>query len=302
MPSLPPLPSRLTGETRGILGMIVALLFLATMDSFAKALSTHLPTAQIVWARYTGQTLIIAAICLPRLRATLATRNLGLQLGRSALLFIVTALYFYALGFMKFAEAAALLQTAPLLITMLAALVLGEPVGPRRWAGVCVGLIGAMILIHPGVGVFQPAALLLMVAALAYAFYQIATRWLGGADGLWTTLLYTTGFGAVLSSLALPFVWVTPDPQVALMMAGMAGAGCLGHLCLVWALGQAPTSVLAPFNYAGLLWATLIGLVVFGEAPDALTLTGAAIIVAAGLYVWHRERIRQGTPPALERP
>lgn len=280
----------LSGETRGALALILALLFLAAMDSTAKALSDQVPVAQIVWARYLGQTLIVVAICAPRLRTTLATRNLGLQAVRSALLLGVTVLYFAALGPLKLAEAAALLQTAPLMITLMAAVVLRERVGPRRWAGVAVGLMGALLLIRPGSGLFQLAALLPLGAAVCYAAFQIATRWLGAADGLWTTMLYTTGFGAVFSTLALPLVWVTPDAGGWGLMALIGALGALGHLCLVWALAQAPASVLAPFNYAGLCWSALIGLVVFGEGLDALTLTGMAVIVGAGLYVWHRER------------
>lgn len=289
--------ARLTPESRGILGMLVGSLFFVCMESSAKAMAEEgLPSIQAVWARYAGQTALLLIIFAPRLRLVMKTVRPGLQALRSILFFAVTTLYFTALGYLEFAEASALLMTAPLMITALAAMVLGETVGPRRWLGVAVGLVGAVILLDPGAAVFQPAALLALGAALGLAGYQISTRFLGTRDSIWTTLLYTTGFGTVASSIALPFVWVAPDAGGAALMAASGIAGFLGQLCLVWALAQAPASVLAPFNYAGLVWAILFGILIFGETPDVRTLAGAAVIVGAGLYVWHRERMLSHVP------
>jgi drug/metabolite transporter (DMT)-like permease len=137
----------------------------------------------------------------------------------------------------------------------------------------------------------QPAALIGLGAALFQAAYQVATRMLGPGDSIWTTLIYSTGLGAIAASLAMPFVWVTPDAGTAalMMLTGLFGFGA--HLCLVWAYSQADASAIAPFNYCSPVWATLSGLVVFGEVPAATTLIGAAIIVGAGIYVWRRERL-----------
>ena len=211
---------RLGPETRGALGMVVATLFFVAMDAVAKELAQRMPPLQVVWARYTGQTLFLVLVFLPRLRSVLRTANLRLQGFRSLLLFAVTMLYFTALKYMALAEAAALMQLAPLMIVALAALVLREDVGPRRWAGVVAGLIGAIVILQPGLGVFQPAALLAVGSAFCLAAYQIATRMLGHADSIWTTMLYTTGLGTLCASVALPFHWVTPDAGTALMMAG----------------------------------------------------------------------------------
>ena len=152
--------------------------------------------------------------------------------------------------------------------------------------------MGALIILRPGFGVFQPAALLALAAAFCLACFQIATRAMRGADSIWTTMLYTTLFGTVAASLAMPFVWETPALAQVPLLIVIGGFGFLGHLCLVWALSQAPASVLAPFNYSQLVWSILLGWLVFAELPDRLTLLGAAVIVGAGLYVWHRERIR----------
>jgi len=109
-------------------------------------------------------------------------------------------------------------------------------------------------------------------------------------------MLYTTGVGTVIASAAVPFYWTTPSITEALMMSVLGVIAGFGHLSLVYGLSQAPASMLAPFNYTALIWATVFGFVVFAELPDRMTLFGAAIVVAAGLYVWHRERVRKHGP------
>jgi drug/metabolite transporter (DMT)-like permease len=286
------LHDRIAPETRGALGMCMAMLIFICMDAIAKYLAQTLPPLQVVWARYTGQTVLILLIFLPSLPKLVRTRNPRIQVLRSVFLFCATALFFTGLSVMPLAEATALMEVGPLLITMLAALVLGERVGPRRWAGVVAGLVGALVIIRPGLGVFQPAALLVLAAAFCLACFQVATRAMSGTDSIWTTMLYTTLFGTAAASLVLPFLWVTPTLSQVPFLLVIGGIGFLGHLCLVWALGQAPASVLAPFNYSQLVWSILLGWLVFAELPDRLTLLGAAVIVSAGLYVWHRERVR----------
>ncbi len=195
----------LTPETRGILAMLFAFLSFAVMDTIAKHLMGTLHPVQVVWARYASQTVFIVILLAPQLCKLVRTASPGLQLLRSGLLFAATLLFFSALRLMEFAEAVALLQTAPLIITALAAMVLGEAVGVRRWSGVCIGLIGALIIVRPGLGVFQPAALLPLGAAVCMASYQVATRMLSNADSIWTTLLYTAGVGTLIASAAVPF-------------------------------------------------------------------------------------------------
>jgi len=279
-------------ETRGIIAIVLAMLLFTCMDLCAKHLLERHATVQVVWARYAGQTLLLCVVFAPSLMRRLRTQHLPLQLGRSALLFGVTSLFFAALGFMPLAEAVAVFEVAPLLITVLGALILKEQVGRRRWLGVGAGLCGALIIIRPGLEVFQPAALLPLAAATCMAVYQIATRFLGAADSIWTTMLYTAGVGTLVASCAVPFYWTTPTGADIAVMAIFGWIGLVGHLFLVYALGQAPASALAPFNYAGFVWALLLGFLVFAEVPDEATLAGAAIIICAGLYVWHRERVR----------
>lgn len=281
----------LAPETRGALGVLFAMFLFAMMDSMAKHLGGELPALQVVWARYASQTALILALFLPRLPELMRTNHPRMQLVRGLCLFTATSLFFSALSFLGLAEAVALMQTAPLFIVVLAALVLAEPVGPRRWIAVGIGLIGALVILRPGLGVFQPAALLALGSAVALACYQIATRRLGGGDSIWTTLVYTTVTGTILASLVLPFIWVTPTAAQVALMCVIGLPGFVGHFALVWALGQAEASVLAPFNYSGLIWAILYGFVLFGEVPGGPTVAGALIVTGAGLFVWHRERL-----------
>jgi drug/metabolite transporter (DMT)-like permease len=283
----------LSPEARGILASVFAFLTFSVMDTIAKHLMSDLHPVQVVWARYASQTLCIVVVLAPRLGSLARTSHLRLQLMRSLFLFGATLLFFTGLQVMKFAEAAALLQTAPLIITALAGLVLGEMVGIRRWTGVCVGLIGALIIIRPGLDVFQPAALLPLGAACCLGAFQIFTRRLSGADGIGTTLLYSTGVGTLIASAVVPFFWTPPTLLQAGMMLSIGAIASLGHFALVYGLGQAPASMLAPFNYTQLVWAAFFGFAVFGELPDTMTTTGASIVVGAGLYVWHRERVRK---------
>ncbi|MEL6335910.1 MAG: DMT family transporter [Pseudomonadota bacterium] len=290
------LSQRLSPETRGALGMVVATFFFISMDSFAKALSDDLPPMMVVWARYVSQTVVFAlifAVSLPRL---IRTENLGQQLLRGGLLFTVTALFFTALQSLELAEAIALVQLAPLMIVALAALLLREHVGPRRWIAVGIGLLGALLIIRPGLGVFQPAALYAVAAAFCFASFQVLTRVMSGTGSIWTTMLYTSLVGAALASATLPWTWVTPPATALPAMLAVGVMGLIGHVIFVWAAAQVPASVLAPFNYTSLVWATLMGLVFFGELPATLTVVGACVIVGAGLYVWHRER-RPAVPP-----
>jgi drug/metabolite transporter (DMT)-like permease len=187
----------------------------------------------------------------------------------------------------------AVFEIAPLWITVLAFFVLKERVGPRRWTGVAIGFVGAMIIIRPGGEVFQPAAFLPMIGAACFAGYAIATRFLGEDEGPWTPFLYTALFGAVAASLVVPFFWTTPDLADGVVMTTFGIIGGAGHLCMILALRHAAASTVAPFHYVGLVYATFWGFVLFDEVPDRWTMLGAAVIVAAGLYVWWRERVRR---------
>ncbi|MGM0585492.1 MAG: DMT family transporter [Pseudomonadota bacterium] len=281
-------------ELRGIGLFLLAIFLFSIMDSFAKHLVARHDPVQVVWARYVSQTFWAFLMVSPWLPGLLRTAHPRMQLIRSALLFGATFCFFSSLEFMGLAETVAVFEMGPLWITALAFFVLKEPVGPRRWTGVAIGFVGAMIIIRPGGEVFTLASFLPMAGALCFAGYAIATRTLGDDEGPWTAFLYTALFGALAASLAVPFFWTTPSLSDGVIMSTFGIIGGAGHLSMIMALRHAAASVVAPFQYAGLIYATFWGFVIFGEVPDGWTMVGAAVIVAAGLYVWWRERVRQG--------
>ncbi|AWB48970.1 hypothetical protein HYN69_11085 [Gemmobacter aquarius] len=279
---------------QGILLMLFAVLLFTMMDALAKGLVQRYPTEQVVWARFTGQLLLVIVILNRNLPPVLRTRHPRLHLLRSATQLGATGFFFTSLNYIGLAEATALTDINPVLITLGAALFLGEKLGPRRIAGVVAAMIGAMIVIRPGMGVFTPAALLPLCCAVCYATNAIITRKVGSTETAWTSMLYAGLFGTLVTSALLPGAWV-PIPLSDFPI--FITIGCLGtaaQLALIRSFSIAEASSVAPFGYAGIVLATLWGILLYGEYPDLMTVIGASIIVIAGLYVWHRETQAKG--------
>jgi drug/metabolite transporter (DMT)-like permease len=186
----------------------------------------------------------------------------------------------------------------PVILTLGAALVLREPLGPRRIFGIAAALVGALIVIRPGSEVFSLAALLPLLGGVFYASYALTTRFLGRDEPILTSFLYTAIIGTIAASvLAIP-VWQTPSlPDAGIfLLLGIIGAA--GQFLLIRSLTLAEAGAVAPFGYAGVVFATLWGLVLFDEVPDGWTILGALVIVGAGVYVWHRETRARAAVPA----
>ena len=284
---------------RGILLMLLAILLFTSMDAAAKGLIQRYPVPQVVWARFLGQVLIVALILRHRLPGLMRTRYPGLHVIRSACQLGATGFFFAALPHIGLAEATALTDLNPILITLGAALFLRERLGPRRLFGVFVAMIGAMIVIRPGLAVFTPAALLPLGAALCYSASALMTRHLGPMESAWTPMILAAIFGVCATSLLLPAVWVpiSKDDLGTFVLIGCLGTGA--QLCLIRAFTLAEAGAVAPFAYIGILFATGWGIVLYGEWPDLPTVIGALVIVAAGVYVWHREtRVPRPDPKA----
>ena len=179
---------------------------------------------------------------------------------------------------------------SPVLITLGAFLFLREQIGSRRLIGIIVSLLGALIIIRPGTGVFSIYALLPLGAAIFYSTYSLATRFVGTDESPWTSLFYSALFGAICYSIYIAFYW-NPMSNNAILLTIIIGLfGTAGHICLIRALTLGEASLVAPFIYTNLLFTTTWGLVLFGNFPDFWTIVGALIIVAAGIYVWARDR------------
>ena len=282
----------LSPNARAILFMICAIVFFSLMDATAKALSPRIGVMQALWTRYAGQTLVVLFLVARRMPAVLKTRYPKLQLMRSVFLMCATWFFFTGITHIGLAEATALMDINPVLITLGAALFLHERLGPRRLAGIAVSLIGALIVIRPGSDVFSPYAIYPLAAAVFYTGYALATRFVGKDEDVWTSMLYTALFGAiVLSALVLPN-WQTPDLTTLGLMACLILFGTVSQLLLIRALSEGEAGLVAPFAYTGLIFATIWGLIFYGEVPDLWTIIGALVIAGAGTYVWHRETFR----------
>lgn len=277
---------------RGILWMLAAMMMFSGTNAFAKLLMADYPVMQVVWARYFFQFLLLSLFLGPRLLRVMATNKLKAQLVRSFLLLGTSVLFFFGLSQVALADISAIMFVAPILVTALSMPVLGERVGPRRWAGIIIGFVGALIIIRPGFGIMQSAAIFPLGAACLYALYQISTRLIGRADGALTTLLYTASAGTVITTALVALFWETPDLVGWMMMAALGVTSNLGHFSMIKAYQAAPAATVAPFSYVNLLWATLFGFVLFSELPDPWTISGAIVIAASGLYIFHRENRR----------
>ena len=284
--------------TRGILLMILAIALFTTMDAAAKGLLQRYPAPQVIWARFAGQLIIVALILGPRLPRALRTRFPVLHFWRSAFQFGATSCFFLSLPHIGLAEATALTDINPVLITLGAALFLGERLGPRRLAGVAAALIGALIIIRPGAGIFSPWALLPLCAAVSYTGNALLTRNIGARESPWASMIYAALFGTILAAFALPFVWqpIAVEDIWRFVLIGCLGSGA--QLCIIRSFSMTEAGIVAPFAYLGIIFATGWGIVLFDTWPDRWTIIGALVIVGAGLYVWHRETMAaKGTAP-----
>jgi drug/metabolite transporter (DMT)-like permease len=222
----------------------------------------------------------------------LTTTRPLLQIGRSTLLLGSTVFNFLAFKYLRLDQALAIMFSTPFLVAVLSGPILGEWVGWRRWAAICVGFVGVLVVTRPGAGGIHPAALLSVASALCYAAYAIMTRLLARTDSSETTLFYSNLVGALALAPILPFVWTTPQSGFLMALMVMLGAlGSFGHYMLIVGHRLAPPAVLAPFIYTQLAWATILGYLIFADVPDRWTLFGAAIVVASGLYMLNRERM-----------
>jgi drug/metabolite transporter (DMT)-like permease len=281
---------------RGILLMCAGVSLFPLMNAMMKLLTARYPVLEIVWARFTGHLIVMLVVFLPQYgRRLIATRRPWAQIARSALMLGSNTVFVVAIGKVPLATASAIGFTSPLIVTALSVPLLREQVGWRRWSAVMVGFCGALLIIKPGTGLHNPAVLLLLASALAYALYQIATRWVMAYDSPATGIIFAALLGSLATTAVQPFVFVLPKSLGDLaMLVSLGCLGGLGHFLVIKAFQAAPASVIAPLGYVELLGTATLGYLIFANFPDALTWIGAVIIIASGLYIAMRERKRAG--------
>ncbi len=282
-------------RARGILWMLATMACFIALDAIIKLGLERYSLVEVTWGRFFFATVFAALWCGKNLPQLLVSRVPGQQTIRSVFLMATTGLFNSGLTLVPLATATTIMFLSPIMTTVLSVFVLKEHVGIRRWLGVACGFAGATIVVQPWAafsGSFNAGVLFLVAAALTNACYQISTRKVRGDDSR-TSLLFTAAFGAVICSLLLPWHWQWPDAYGWALLAGSGFAGALGHFCIIQAFRLAPASVVAPFSYSALIWATLLGYVIWKDFPDHSVWAGAALIIASGLYIFWRERVRE---------
>ena len=288
-------PSAYTSDRplTGILLIVAAMTLVPIMDGIAKHLSARYAVTEIVWARYFFHLLILLPLVLRyHGRRALILKNPWLQWLRGGFVLSATALFFAAIARMPIADALALVFVSPMIVTVLSALILKEQVGPRRWLAVLVGFGGALIIIRPGIAGFDLGSLLALGAGVVYACFIVTTRKLSGSAAPLVTLTYTALVGTLIMSLLVPWYWQTPQPGDLVLMIGMGAIAAASHFMIIKAFDCATASLLAPYNYAEIVMATLVGWLWFGDFPDGWTWCGMAVIVISGFYISLREQRR----------
>ena len=269
---------------------LLAWVMLPIMDGFAKYLSSDLPVLQITWARY----FFTVAFTLPIMfffynKQLVWTDKPKLQLLRGVILLFANICFFYAISVISLAKALTLAFIAPLIVTALSPVLLGERVGIRRWTAVILGFLGSLVVIRPGFVELNLASFAALGTGVMYGFYLIITRKLSTSDNPLLTLLLTGLVGAIIISCTMPFVWVKPTLNEWSMMAGIGVFACIGHLFLILSLKYADASKLAPFSYFEIVTNIIIGYYFFNDFPDNWTFFGLFIIISSGIYIFRRE-------------
>ncbi len=277
----------------GVAFIVVAFACLGVSDALAKAGLSAMSVAQLLAIR----SVLVLALLLPWVAfagglASLRTSRPRDHAIRVAWSIASMACFFEALRHLELATAIAIGFVSPLIMTALSVPMLGERVGPHRWAAIAIGLAGALVIVQPGADGFEPAALLCVAAAAAWAVSMVYVRRLSRVDGEVPMMVFQNAAVLVVMAALAPFSWTSPTGHDLLLVAGMAAAIVGGQWFMFRAFRRAPVGLVAPFQYSEIAWATLLGWLFWREFPGPHVWAGTALLVASGLYVIWRERLR----------
>ena len=276
-----------------VIMIVGAVACFSVLDGVIKSLSARHPVPLLVWARWGFQVLAMLLWLAPKMGAgMLRTRHLRMQLLRGVLLVGSSLFFMTALSHLPLADATALNYTTPTIVIILAIVFLNERLTPARLAFVIAGLAGMLMIVQPGAEIFKGTSLFALGSAACYALYQITTRMVA-ADDPRVSLFYP----ALIGTLLMTFVWPWFGSRIDVAwtdvawLAGIGVLGTIGHFLLILAFQRAPASALTPFTYIQVVFATLIGWLVYDDFPDAMTLCGMALSAGSGLLLtWHERR------------
>jgi drug/metabolite transporter (DMT)-like permease len=283
-------------RARGIAFMCAAALAFTMVDALVKWLSVRYPTTELVFFRGLFAFIpILALVARGGGVSAIYTRRPLAHMLRSTFALVAMLASFFAFSHMPLADVIAIGFSAPLFVTGLSVLLLGEKVGIRRWSAVLIGFVGVLIMVRPGSAIGWPAWAALL-AALCIAGSAIVIRTMSDTERSVTIVFYNTLTVMAVGAVTLPFAWATPAlaDWPALVALGICGG--VGQLCLTESYRSAPVSVVVPFNYSAILWATLFGFAIWGDVPDLPLIVGAALVIGSVLYLLHRESIVKRNP------
>lgn len=292
-----------SGVAAGIALMLVGCFVFSLNDTLGKWLVATYTVGQLLLIRSIAAILMLAPFLLRSgiWREFRAAPRPGLQMLRIALSSCEVALFYLAVAYLPLADVVTFYLAGPIFVTAFSALLLKEEVGWRRWSAVLVGFLGVVIAMRPSASSFSWPALIALTGSLSFSLLMIATRAVRGTSDLVLVTGQMAG-ALVLGVVLAPVGWVAPNARDFALLALLGVVAMFAHLCVNRSLKLAPASLVVPYQYTFILWAIVFGYFVFGDVPDAMLLTGALIIVAAGIFIFRREQVRAvqndaGIPP-----
>lgn len=280
-------------ERLGILLMIITTIVFASQDGLSKYLATEYNVYMVVMIRYWFFAAFVISMSSRRtggIKRVAKTKSPILQIFRSLILVAEMCITILAFTLLGLAETHAIFASYPLIIAMLSGPILGEYVGWRRWLAICVGFIGILIILNPGNGIFSPYALVPLAGAILFAIYGLLTRYVGQYDDSSTSFYWTGVVGSIAMTVIGLNFWDPVSRSDWSVMLLLSASGVVGHYLLIKCYEVAEASAIQPFAYLQLIWASMIGIIIFGEQITTNVLIGACIIVGAGLFTLWRER------------
>lgn len=277
----------------GIWLMIAATFVFAMQDGISRHLATEYNVLMVVMIRYWFFSIFVITIAARAdggWRSVAQTKQPFLQLLRGVMLAGEVCIAIAAITYLGLVDSLAIFICYPLLVAALSGPVLGEKVGWRRWVAIFVGFIGVLIILRPGVGVFDPIAILPLISAIMFALYALLTRFAARKDDTATSFFWTGIVGAVFMTVIGLWSWEPMNNSDQVWMAALCVSGAFGHWLLIRCYEMAEASAVQPFAYLHLVFGSMVGVIVFGEVIAFNVSLGAAIVVGAGLFTFWRER------------
>jgi drug/metabolite transporter (DMT)-like permease len=288
-----------TGRSAALAGigfMLVAVFLFALNSAAGKWLVATYPVGEFMLIRSSFTLLFLSPFIWYAGRAAFANApRPGLQVLRVVLAAVEVAMFFWAVSYLPLADTTTFYLAGPIYVTALSVLLLSERVGWRRWSAVFVGFTGVVIALRPSSSSFTLPALIALAGSVMYALVMITTRMLRQTNDIMLMATYFIGavaFGVV----TVPFGWVAPTVYDVLFLAGVGFSNIVAQFCVIRSLKLASASVVVPYQYTLIVWSVVFGWLMFAELPDAYTVVGAVIIVAAGLYIFWREQATAKAP------